>query len=419
MPMSLITRLLEDEDEMSDAERREFHELEGSNEEAGRERLERDNERVSGTGYRPGSPLDIGRKREARLAQGLRDLGTEHNIQFAEPLQIDSRGEFKLVVDAPGFGPELVDLINAHRPRTGAQAMDPGYLLPTSTWCRMNHFDVEKMLRDVHITESGDNTPCRAGSGCAEDRNHIGPLNALGESAPSYDALIDRFDSLPEDVQKLVDFVAQVYNGGISQAIHNIGKECIDDVIPLLRMLGGKANEWALLLRNIEVEENNALTRYDDAGDEDDRHESPETEAAESWLYDDENAEAMLKLAADLPTDSLADSLLDEGGATPGYDIPMVLKVVLPGLKDKGVWYVEVKPPGKESGAWERLKAWAINRVAAAMLRSSGEEISGRGIVQLLREHPPTVKDVSNEDDGNWAARSRFIPIKKKQPAGF
>ncbi len=296
MPMSLITRLLEDEDEMSDAERREFHELEGSNEEAGRERLERDNER-----FNEPSPLEASRLRQDRLIQGLKDLGAEYGVEFAAT-RIDSRGEFTLSVDAPGFGAELADLLNAHRPRCGAQAMDPGHLLPTSTWCHMNHFDVEKMLRDVHITESARK--------CAKCHGKL-PV----DSGPSVH---------------------------VCPAGHGCSKG-----------------------------------------------------------------------------ESLVDSLLDEGGATPGYDIPMVLKVVLPGLKDKGIWYVEVKPPGKESGAWERLKAWAINRVAAAMLRSSGEEISGRGIVQLLRDHPPTVKDVSNEDDGNWAARSRFIPIKKKQPAGY
>jgi hypothetical protein len=230
--MSLIDNLLENEDEMSDAERREFHELEGSSEEAAYERMDANRKKFDGP--RKGSPVDVARRREAKLAAGLKELFDEHDVPLAE-LRVNSRGEFTLSVDAPGFGPELADILNAHHPRQGASAptgskrsawanyeihytlnglklrwegkarsteeackrvyfisrpgkktfvvnrvfrdgeevkpntsfvpapvgtvrgplsSGTGYLKPTSTWCHMDHFDVEKMLRAVHLIES-------------------------------------------------------------------------------------------------------------------------------------------------------------------------------------------------------------------------------------------------------------------------
>ena len=106
-----------------------------------------------------------------------------------------------------------------------------------------------------------------------------------------------------------------------------------------------------------------------------------------------------------------SESLLDEGDAAPGFDIPMVLKVTFPGMGEKGIWYVETKP--------DYSKQWAVNRAVAAIIRSTGEDVTPRAIKRLLHDHPPTAKDVSNENDGDWTARSRFIPVSRPKSKGF
>lgn len=101
------------------------------------------------------NPLEQSRQREAKLVQGLRQLATKYGTTFREPLQIDSRGEFSLVIsnrtthdgatDPTGqYGEPLAELLSQFNPRTGTALTR--FLLPENGWCYMHHFDVERML---------------------------------------------------------------------------------------------------------------------------------------------------------------------------------------------------------------------------------------------------------------------------------
>jgi hypothetical protein len=94
------------------------------------------------------TPWEAGRMRESMLATGLRTLGAKHGLLFREPLQIDSNGEFSLAVDhdVHGYGQPFVDLLNRHNPRTGI--LPTKHMDPRNGWCRINHFDVERMLNE-------------------------------------------------------------------------------------------------------------------------------------------------------------------------------------------------------------------------------------------------------------------------------
>ncbi len=94
------------------------------------------------------NPWETGQKREQLLASGLRTLGAKFGLLFREPLYIDSNGEFSLVVDhdVRSYGQPFVDLLNKHNPRTGVRPTK--YMDPRNGWCRINHFDVERMLNE-------------------------------------------------------------------------------------------------------------------------------------------------------------------------------------------------------------------------------------------------------------------------------
>lgn len=95
--------------------------------------------------------------RGACLGVALHELAKHHGVELRGPLFIDSRGEFSLIVNPPdgknttgscgAFGQEFAALLNQYRPRTGIVA--GAVLEAESGWCWMNHFDVEKMVRDV------------------------------------------------------------------------------------------------------------------------------------------------------------------------------------------------------------------------------------------------------------------------------
>ena len=98
------------------------------------------------------APFQAGNHREQMLAAGLRQLAPLHGIRFREPLQIDSNGEFSLVCAtdivgaSPVYGESFVALLNKHNPRTGI--LPTKYMDPRNSWCRINHFDVERMLNE-------------------------------------------------------------------------------------------------------------------------------------------------------------------------------------------------------------------------------------------------------------------------------
>jgi hypothetical protein len=94
------------------------------------------------------SSLDHSRAREAWLEKALVALADEYGVRLAQPLHIDSRGEFKLVALHPdgripdmGCGPfgDFAAALNRHSPRCG---VSPGAVLaPENGWCYLNHFD--------------------------------------------------------------------------------------------------------------------------------------------------------------------------------------------------------------------------------------------------------------------------------------
>jgi hypothetical protein len=101
------------------------------------------------------TPLEHSRQREVALAMALDLIALEHGVNLQKPLQIDSNGEFSIVALLPdGQDPKIYgaalfcngfnELLNAHNPRCG---VSPGAtLLPENGWCRLNHFDAERLV---------------------------------------------------------------------------------------------------------------------------------------------------------------------------------------------------------------------------------------------------------------------------------
>lgn len=95
------------------------------------------------------SPLDGGRLRERTLCDAFEKLALSCGVALRAPMHFDSRGEVNIVIEQPlgggkGYGDEFASLLNAHQPRCGVM---PGALLtPGSSWCSMNHFEVEKLV---------------------------------------------------------------------------------------------------------------------------------------------------------------------------------------------------------------------------------------------------------------------------------
>lgn len=103
--------------------------------------------------------VPYGNQREACLVQSLIALGEAFDLRFKQPLYIDSNGEFSLVVLHPDgrrpemgcgrYGEEFVKLLNKHRPRTG---VTPGTQSADNGWCRINHFDAERMVQEYYTS---------------------------------------------------------------------------------------------------------------------------------------------------------------------------------------------------------------------------------------------------------------------------
>lgn len=100
------------------------------------------------------SPLQHSRIREGHLSDAMIALGQQHGLTFQAPMLIDSRGEFSLVVmpkhggdpknGCGHYGEDFVKILNEHNPRPGAQTTK--YMLPENGFCKINHFDVERMV---------------------------------------------------------------------------------------------------------------------------------------------------------------------------------------------------------------------------------------------------------------------------------
>lgn len=89
------------------------------------------------------TPVQTARDRERRLSLGLQALAARHGHKIAPPL-IDSNGEFMFVVDGR-YGQALADRLNEIPVRHGLVA-SKGHVLAEGNWCRINHFDAERLL---------------------------------------------------------------------------------------------------------------------------------------------------------------------------------------------------------------------------------------------------------------------------------
>lgn len=101
------------------------------------------------------SPVDRGRIRGHWLFKSLEALALVHGTELKGPMHIDSSGEFSIQggpgSDGVGFNTSrplgaFAAVLNDYSPRTGVQ---PGAILSeTSSWCYMNHFQVERMVTE-------------------------------------------------------------------------------------------------------------------------------------------------------------------------------------------------------------------------------------------------------------------------------
>lgn len=101
--------------------------------------------------------LDHSRAREAALSEALVSLAKGYGVKLNPDgsRYIDSNGEFNIYAvsesqpathwdKATGRYGEFAAVLNAHSPRTGI--LRGALLSEGSSWCYMNHFDVEKMV---------------------------------------------------------------------------------------------------------------------------------------------------------------------------------------------------------------------------------------------------------------------------------
>lgn len=92
-------------------------------------------------------PLPLANARESALIMGLNGLAAEYGreIQYT---RIDARGEMDFFIKGGAFGPELAAWLSTIPVRTGELAI-LGPRLPENSWCRIHHFEVERLLQRV------------------------------------------------------------------------------------------------------------------------------------------------------------------------------------------------------------------------------------------------------------------------------
>ncbi|MNF20722.1 hypothetical protein D3C87_686450 [compost metagenome] len=95
-------------------------------------------------------PVEAGNLRDAAIAKGLRAIAAHYGKTLVEPLHIDANGEYRFTITNDGeYGNELVALINHIPLRTGVSP-SKGTMLGCNGWCRINHFDAERLLKIAH-----------------------------------------------------------------------------------------------------------------------------------------------------------------------------------------------------------------------------------------------------------------------------
>ena len=108
------------------------------------------------------SPLAIAREREAAIVEGLVELARMHGREI-EQTYIDSNGELAFNVEGSregkvSYGPDLAAVLSNVSRRTGI-APTSAAVLPEGAWCRINHFEAERLLKIVGADEFGIDGP--------------------------------------------------------------------------------------------------------------------------------------------------------------------------------------------------------------------------------------------------------------------
>lgn len=96
-------------------------------------------------------------ERQAALGRALTALASIFGVRLQQPLYIDSNGEFSVVALKPSgedprfygcgaYGTELAALLTRHKGRTGAYG--PATFEASSGWCRLNHFNAERLVKE-------------------------------------------------------------------------------------------------------------------------------------------------------------------------------------------------------------------------------------------------------------------------------
>ncbi len=99
-----------------------------------------------------GAPVQVGAARELALIEGLMAIAEAAGASLERPVGIDARGEISVIGirdnigASKAYGADFAALISAVPRRTGTVSTETPSL-PESGWCRIHHFDVEKLIR--------------------------------------------------------------------------------------------------------------------------------------------------------------------------------------------------------------------------------------------------------------------------------
>lgn len=97
-------------------------------------------------------PVPLGQERERRLVAAVMLLAESFGTRLDPIHRIDARGELSIVGKTDSwnshhvqFGEPFAQALNTHtNPQCGVR---PGAIMDArSTWCRINHFDAERMV---------------------------------------------------------------------------------------------------------------------------------------------------------------------------------------------------------------------------------------------------------------------------------
>ncbi|WP_455233068.1 hypothetical protein [Geopseudomonas aromaticivorans] len=93
-------------------------------------------------------PVQLADQREAALVDGLHALAANYGLAI-EFTHIDANGEMKFTTKGgEPYGEELASWLSTIPRRTGLQPTSTP-VLPSANWGRLNHFDVERLLKAV------------------------------------------------------------------------------------------------------------------------------------------------------------------------------------------------------------------------------------------------------------------------------